>query len=488
MAKQTGTKEVEGAVRMFEMAMNTRPLYESKGGEKGIMDFLMKAVGPKIESRQGVSPGRQQHPFNFKNVINFKNGNIHHSTCIETKTASTVGLGFQTDKKKKNEATGMDEPDNDAMSKVDDVLNPLCEISFLDVLTDVCEDFWQTGNGYMEIVREEPEGPIIGIYHVPSATVFVNIESESYYRHYEVEADEGTVQSQRFAVFGDGKDFLARAAAGELGFGAEALPSDGRVSEIIHFRRPSSLSRWYGFPDWLAAVPNVELVQCLTQQSFDFFLNRGVPEFFLFMLGKELSDKDWKKVENAMRANIGIGNAFKSIALNIQDPDMVIQLEKLGLEGKSDGGMFSTMSDTLAMQIVSAHRVPPLLAGIMIPGKLGATNELPNALMAFQTLVVGQAQKTLATILGNTLGNKTSNGKLALGSDNFKFRKITDIIDLGNMDTVGRMRQPVPEAKAEGRDISDGLKKALESIDEDGAGKLMGRVFSLLLEKMIEAA
>ncbi|MCP4897873.1 MAG: hypothetical protein GY906_12950 [bacterium] len=465
------------------MAMQTRPLYEERGGDDGIMDFLMKAVGPEAKSKQGASEGRQQHPFNFPNVINFKNGNIHHSTCVETKTASTVGLGFKTDKKKENAMTGMDEPDHDAPSKVDDVLNPLCDISFLDILTDICEDFWQVGNGYMEVVREAPGGRILGLYHVPSATAYVNIEAGTYDRHYEIVADEGFAKISRFAVFGDGEDFLQRAKG--LDMNAAQVPDDGRVSEIIHFRRSTSLNRWYGFPDWLAAVPNVELVQCLTQQSFDFFLNRGVPEFFLFLLGKELDDPDWKKIEDAMRANIGLGNAFKSIALNIQDPDMKVQLEKLGLEGKSDGGAFTAMSETLAMQIVSAHRVPPLLAGIMIPGKLGASNELPNALMAFQTLVVGQAQKTFATILGNTLGNPEVNGGLGLVATDFQFRKITDIIDTGKMDTVSRMRQPVAEAESQGRDIEDGLKKMLE---DDGAGAVAGRVLSLCLEKILEAS
>jgi capsid portal protein len=477
---------------MLEMARNTRPLYEKRGGEKGIMDFLMKAVSPGAESKQGVAPGRQGQPFHFTNVINFKNGNIHHSTCIEAKVASTVGLGF-TDGKSQPKAVAPGEPepekpDPDKPSKVDKALNPFCEISFLDVMTDVCEDFWQTGNGYMEVAREKPEGRILGLYHVPAPTVFVNIEGDTHNRHYEVAADAGFSTTRRFAAFGDGKGFLERAGGGEGDITDFKVPEDGRVPEIIHFRRSTSLSRWYGFPDWLSAVPNVELVQCLTQQSFDFFLNRGVPEFFLFLLGKQLSDGDWTKVQNAMKANIGLGNAFKSIALNIQDPDMVVQLEKLGLEGKSDGGQFSSMSDTLAMQIVSAHRVPPLLAGIQIPGKLGATNELPNALMAFQTLVVGQAQKTFMTILGNTLGNKEVNGKLGLVPEDFKFNKITDIIDLGNMDTVSRMRETVPEAKAKGRDLQEGVKKSFENMSEEEAGKLMGRVFSLLLEKMLEAA
>jgi capsid portal protein len=471
MAEAGAKKSV---VRLLEMGRESRQLFPTVD-EDGLLDFLMKAVDTKAESKQGVAAGRQDHPFNFANVINFKNGNIHHSTCLETKTASTVGLGFRTDKMKMNPMTGLEEPDHDAMSRVDEELNPLCDVSFVDVLTDVAEDFWATGNGYMEVVRDRPGGKILRLYHVPAATVYVNIESRTHDRHFEVVAGEGFSAIQRFARFGDGEAFLAR-AGGDLAVSPEELSDDDRVSELIHFRRPSSLSRWYGFPEWLAAVPSVELVQCLTQQTFDFFLNRGVAEFMLFLLGKELGNDDWEKVEIAMRANIGLGNSHKSIALNIQDPEMTVQLEKLGLDSKSDGGQFTNMSDTLAMQIVSAHRVPPLLAGIQIPGKLGATNELPNALMAFQALVVGQAQKTFSTILGNTLGQDPS---VSLGVDDFAFRKITDIINMDKMDTVSRMRQTVPEAEGEGRNLDEGLKKM--TVDEEMIGKILSAVFEKLI-------
>ncbi len=102
--------------------------------------------------------------------------------------------------------------------------------------------------------------------------------------------------------------------------------------------------------------------------------------------------------------------------------------------------------------------MPPLLAGILIPGKLGATNELPNALLASQTLVCGQAQRNIKQILGKTLGNSALNGGLDLKIEDFAFRKISEEIDIGQMDTVSRMRETIPEAKKKGCKIEDGLK------------------------------
>lgn len=408
----------------------SRPLY--KTFEEGLVAHLEKVVlTPDAASNVKAPFGRVQHPFNFEEVINIKNFNIHHSTCIETKRDATVGIGFESD-------------------KPDKLLDPLCEISFQNVLSDICEDYWQVGNAYMEVRRDKPGGTILGLYHLPTTIVFINLEEDGSF-HWDITG--GNSPDKRFARFGDAEDFIARTNT-EAG---EELDPD-EVSEVIAFPRPTSLDRWYGYPDWLSAVSIIELVQCMTQYEFDFFLNRGVPEFFLFFLGSAIDTKTWDKLTENMKAHIGLANSHKSSAYNFQDPNLKIELIKLGMEDRQQG-IFSEYFDTTAMAIVSAHRVPPLLAGIQIPGKLGATNELPNALMAFQLLVLGQAQRSFQKGLEGTLGNSKLNGGLGLGND-FEFKKITEELNLDQMDTMSRMREPA----AGGRDTTQGLKQELNRL------------------------
>ena len=101
--------------------------------------------------------------------------------------------------------------------------------------------------------------------------------------------------------------------------------------------------------------------------------------------------------------------------------------------------------------------VPPLLAGIVVPGKMAAANELPNALLGFQTLVIGPAQRSLWTILSQTLGG--GDGVRGIGPGDLRLRAITDEFDMGKVDTTARMKQPVAEAQAQGRDPAAGLKQ-----------------------------
>ena len=450
--------------KSFVSSHSTRPIYPTllqKGEDQSLVSYLMKAARVSEEARSGqaVTAGIKEHPFNMDALVAFKDQNEHHSVCIDTKVQSTVGLGFA------NEAT-------------EKKLSEVCDGSVIDLLTAVSEDHFQTGTGYIEVVRDS-SGKILGLHHLPSPCVRVVIENEQYDRHYLVEAEsqEGTITQRYFADYGDRDNFIAR--AGNTGSQSTALaqtlaaagtsvsPTPENTSELIQWRRPTSRSRWYGWPDWIAAVASIEIVQMLRQHTFDFFLNRGVPEFLLFVTGAQLDDAEWNTLKGAIQANIGLGNSFKSGAFNFHQPDLQVQVEKLGLEGQGADSQASVdLANALAMSIVAAHRTPPLLAGINIPSKIGATNEFPNALLSYQLLLIGPAQKTLTSLLDATLGDSELNGGLGLAPGAFKLKAITDEFDLQMMDTQSRMKDTVPEAKAKGRDLRDGLKKQEERAAE----------------------
>jgi hypothetical protein len=437
----------EGAVTeertmSIRVERESRPLYElgsysSGGGDVSLTQLLKANVLPDGgASKQGTNQGTVQHFFDVQATLELKEMQEHHSTCLDTKVASLVGVGHV------NEATH---------TKLDE----LCEDSWQAVINDVAHDYWGVGMGYLEVVRDsaDPNGEILGLHHLPAAEVWVNQELRRNHWHYDIlTPGTWTLGTKKFARFGDKQRFLET----DIAQADENLNGE-TVSEVIAFKRPFSRHRHYSMPDWMAAVPSIELMHCLRQHTFDFFLNRGVPEFMMFVTGAALETKDWDEVRSVMRAQIGLGNSRKSAAFNWPHGDIKVQIEKLALEGKTDGS-YNDMSEALALAIVSSHKVPPLLAGIQIPGKLGATNELPNALMAFQVLLIGPGQSSWQNTLGATLGDSSLSPGLGLSKDSFEFKSITDEIDLGAMDTVGRMRETVPEAEASGRKIEDGLK------------------------------
>lgn len=397
--------------------------------------------------------GRRGPLIDIDRVRNIKDYNPDHSTALETKVASTVGLGFKS-------------------NAVNETLGPLCRVSLLDTMMRWCLDFFETGNGYLEVVRGEG-GEIRGLYHLPAETAHPYLEGDTNTYHWEVIGPHAS--SLRFARFGDKEDMISRLGA--------TVDADF-VAEVIHAPFPSTRDPILGYPQWLAGVPSMELEQCVTQHNFDFFVNRAVPELLLAIMGAKVDDDDWTEIKNRFTEHLGLGRQRKTMALNVPDPEAKLELHPLvGEQGQESH--FVDYSAALAVKVVSAHRVPPLLAGIVIPGKMSAANEMSNNIMAFQTLVIEQAQRQLSEILARTLGDPALNGGLGLTAANFLgegegdpepdptdpmglktrpkdnggngFQTITETIDLGQMDTVSRMKSSVPEAQARGRDVSAGL-------------------------------
>jgi hypothetical protein len=366
-----------------------------------------------------------------------------------------------------DQATG--KPELEARSEVSRVLDPLCKTTFQDVLIKMEYDRASKGSGFIEVTRGEDGAPA-GIHHAPANSVFVVVDDDEGNFHYEVVGlSNGGPWSRVFAAYGDVDGLIERASknggylpgvAGDIRLNrATKRPgrppksnsrAQDRLSEIIQFDLPSPVSRHYGYVEWLSATIRLELVQCLHRHTYDFFLNRGVPEYILAIVGAKIQKKDWDRLEEKMQAHIGPGNSHKSMQINIPEKGAEVQLHKLALEGKTDG-LFHELDEALAVGIVSAHGVPPLLAGIQIPGKLGATNELPNALMAFQSLKIGPRQEQIEQKLQNTIGQE-----MGLDEKELKLRTILETIDVNKADTIGRMREPL--AAAGGRDLSAGVK------------------------------
>jgi hypothetical protein len=431
-------------------------------------------------------PGRRPQPANFSALSRLILHNPYHSASIALKKHATVGLGFKLD------------------DKIKSVLDPLTHSDITAVLNVVAEDFFSVGNGYLEVVRQGtgPTAKIVGLHPLPADFVYIYDEGKGQW-HFELVGLPvgfmGGSLGYRLPRFGDSERFYANGGgvrpSGTGGLVAtEPSPTapTGTISEVIHFVNPSALNRWYGVPSWLSAVSSIELMQALDQREFDFFINRGVPEFLLFITGAKAGDEQWKALETAMAAHIGVGNAHKSMAMNLPEPEAKIILEKLDVEGTDQGARFQNITDTLSLKIVSAHQVPPLLAGIQIPGKLAANNELPNAIRTFQILTIAPAQEIFENRLETTLGNPAKNGGLFKRQQSIEFNQITDVLDLLAMQALSGSKSPDAalgkQMGVAGAPGAAGAGPSISQIEDNAAATAIGRQIGTQLSKEADDA
>lgn len=448
------------------------PLFEE--GQQ--VSSLKKAlINPAGASAFGVQLGQVPHPIVMQNAIALMAAVNIHETCILTKRDATVGLGFETeaDRQKQQKQQELDQfnhevalgrqkmpgsppvapaktakadpPPTDQTkgpsnrSPVDEKLDPLCEDGFQTLLNQVGEDYKNTGNGYIEVVRDGSS--IVSLWHIPAPAVHVFLEAERPNRHFEIQGVNSS--PVKMARFGDAEELRRR------------IKLTGQTpNELIHFKAPTARSRYYGLPEWLSCVPWLELAQMMMQYNFDYFQNRAVPDLMVLLTGAQLPQQHIDALKAALKETVGAGKRHRTLVVQIPGVDVKAQIERLNADNREK---FKELWETVQLQIVSAHRVPPLLAGVTLPGKMAAANELPNALIAFQTLYIDQHQKIFSRTLGETLGS--SDAGLGLSPEDFVFKKITDYYDMGQVDTMSRMRQTATDAQMQGRKLEDGLKK-----------------------------
>ena len=457
----------------------------------------------ETETNSGISVGLKDHLIDKLSARELRDFNATHAISLDAKQASSVGLGHRE-------------------QEIHETLDPLCRFSWQDTLDALGVDYWETGECFLECVYgdEDDRSIITGLHHVESAQCNIEIEEEnaSELYHYIVEGETGGAETLVMAKFGDLEDLKRRFGqpdkdvtedpsgedspegqelpAGSVGLdlalrnandvvqaqtrGGNTLSGNIVNSEILHIRQATNRSRYYGYPDYMSAVPSIELVQCMTQHEFDFYFNRGVPEFMLFLLGKNIG-KCWEKIESLIQANQGPGNSHKTGAVHIpgNPEETTVQVEKLAMESGSDDG-FDKKSLSLDMRIATAHGMPPKLANIALPGR-GSTNEDPNAMLIFQMRKLGQAQRNFSRMFACSLGNdevkfaqpdgtpKAVSADLFLGKNQGPmdengmpqfvqpgngFNTILDGLTLGAAQTMSTMREPMG---ATDRNPEDGL-------------------------------
>ena len=438
-------------------------------GEEG---WLEKAhPGEGSESNQSAVSGRRQHMLDFDGMDFLRERNVHHMRCLIAKTRYVSSGGFREE-------------------KIAEILGPLSEDGQLQPLLDsVSRNLAEFHDAAIEVVWTGDK--ITGLHTLHPKDFWVVREDNSRDYHYEIRSKFGftlhtEIQGLRFARFGDRDDMLLRLKI-------EGEDQD-RVSEVIRFSRDKNvLSEDYGTPEWLPGIPYMELETCQVQYRFDFFFNGCMPDGIYSVTGGIVGDSEWKEIVKTLQSQQGPGNRRKLMLVNLGGEDTKVQFDRLDSENAdTSDGEKQSMNNALA--VVTAHGVPPLIAGIVIPGKLGGNNEFPNALQAFHAQYANPVQTYICSVFAATLGNKSINGGLKVTADMFLgktgdekepdpsdptgvamktksfrgngFWTILDSINIGESDTISRMKTPLAAAQAEGRDLSAGLQERGEDKDK----------------------
>ena len=214
-----------------------------------------------------------------------------------------------------------------------DNCNP--EMTFTEVLAAVWTDVECLGNGYIEITRNS-RGEIDGFYHVPGTTMRLRGSGEGFLQIREAE--------RRY--------FRA------LGAAEENDPLTGeRENEVMHLKKYTPQSSYYGIPDIVAAMSAVVGDKEAREYNIDFFENHAVPRMAIIVEGGQLSDEVLAQIQGYMETEIR-GQGHKTLVLDVPGNDVHIRLEPLTV-GVGQDAAFLEYRKANRDEVLMVHRVPP---------------------------------------------------------------------------------------------------------------------------------
>lgn len=407
-------------------------------------------------------------PVDIITIRSLKDISPHHASCIQSKKYSVMGLGFVSEGSENQQVrddatTPVDQVQQQMQNlltgeayietQVDKNLDPLTLFGFAHELYKVLEDFLDSGTGYLEAVRNDA-GEIIGLNWLPYESCTVCKIKEDDGRIRIVYKYTGSGNERYYSLFGTkNKEWVHNKF-----YKGSATVKISQISEVIPFMTPSNQCQYYGYPEWLSAASMVTLISRALQYKSDFYVNRGVLAYILTVIGS-VDTKQWAEIKALVQGSVGAGNNFRNLAINLPNKDCKLEVEKMASSDKTEDQVAKDM-DLLSQHIVSAHRMPPILANILVSGKLGAANETVQALISAQLLVFGPIQKIFEKTLAKTLAHKTD-GIKTMKPEDFRLRKITSQFNIQGLDTASRMREEAATAKnpdGSKRNVQDGLK------------------------------
>lgn len=284
----------------------------------------------------GAFTGIVYPPIPAQQILELAYSNAFHTQCIALKAEMAVGLDYEAPK------------------KVEAFLEEISgEDNFLDILQRVAWDWECLGNGALEIVRGA-KGNIGEIYHVHGHTLYVRASGNKL-QGYTQDADVPV----EFDVFG----------------------ARGLRNEILHFKRYTPFSTWYGLPEWVAALEALRLDQQKKIFYSSFFSNFAVPALAVVLEGAEFDAEVEKMLQHSFESMKGMDNSFRTLLLSVPFENAQIKFEKLMADFKDMP--FDKLTQATREEILAAHGTPPRLVGIVTAGSLGGENEAEAQLRNF---------------------------------------------------------------------------------------------------------
>jgi len=273
-----------------------------------------------------------------------------HYAAVNAKVANIVGLGYklvettktkraledmEDDEQKLSRARRRFDLARDELTETIENLNG--EETFTEILMKVWRDYEVTGNGYIEVGRKR-DGTIGYVGHIPAQTIRVRRNRDGFVQ---ISANK----AQFFRNFGD--DI------------ANPIGGDSNPNELIHIKRYSPTSTYYGVPDIVAAQQAIAGNEFAARFNLEYFENKAVPRHLITLKGANLGSSAQADLLTFFETGLkGQNHRSLFIPLPADDATNKVEFKIEKIESDGQDASFKDYRKSNMSEILMAHRVP----------------------------------------------------------------------------------------------------------------------------------
>lgn len=295
-----------------------------------------------------------------------------HSACVNAKTSFTYGEGVMVvDNEQKTETLK-----NWLRS-----LNGKRETNGKEIKKGIT-DYYRTGNAFYE--RTEKDG-VLNLHHIQTKNARIKKDSS------------GIVMS---------KDFFTSSVISDAKF----LPfypnfitdEKGVKRSVIHVAADKYEGEYYGQPDSVSALVDMELEYRISSWNKAEFDNGFRPSSFMQFVGDYEAEEAVEFLRDMQSKFVGDGTNGQIVLQTVPSKDLFANLQEFSSSRKD--GDFNELAQRAETNILKAHRLPKVLAGIPIAGKLGGdTKEIETAYNYCLSTVIYPVQAEFIGLLSESV-------------------------------------------------------------------------------------
>ena len=274
-----------------------------------------------------------------------------HSAILSSKLAYTIGTDFiYSDDLKANQQSWADDVNAN-------------EESLRDVFNLVSKDYITFGNAWIQSVKV---GSRTNYYYIDATKVRIKTDRSA------------IIVSDYWREIGNGK-YSTKPHV-------EISLNKKKGTHASQLMRHSPEYNFYGLPDYIGALNWIDVEYRIPKFNLDRFDNGFFPSALIQMFGSPPEGTTAKQYVKSMVSNFtGEANNSKIVAEMLDSPEQAAKITTFESEKQ---GEFEKLAEMAKVNIISAHRIPPVLAMIETAGKLGGNQQVSESHNLFMNSVI----------------------------------------------------------------------------------------------------